>query len=51
VKQYDTGKLKPAEMKFMRRSVGCSSLHYRRCEDILKVDSVEKKLAQHNKKG
>jgi len=53
MKQTDIRRLKTAEMKFMRSTAGYSLLDNRRNECILeelKVDPVEKKLAQHKQK-
>jgi hypothetical protein len=53
LKQRDIGRVKPTEMKFMRRITRCSLLGQRRYEDILeklKVDKVENNLAQYKQK-
>jgi hypothetical protein len=47
-------RLKMAQMKFIRRRVGYKFLYQRSTEYILeelKLDSVEKKLAQFKQKG
>jgi ABC-type ATPase involved in cell division len=53
LKQRDIRTRKTEEMKFMRSRAGCIFSDHRRHEDILeelKVDSVEKKLAQYKQK-
>jgi hypothetical protein len=54
LKGRDTNRLKRAEMKFLRRIAGYSLLDNRRNVDILeelKVDPLEKKLAQYKQSG